>query len=126
MCKRLDRLRLVPVLIWLHAVASHAVLLSGADCPTNDAQSGHWSFQKPTRPTVPSVRHADRVRTPIDAFVVDKLEQKRLTFSSEADRATLLRRAHLDLTGVPPTLEQLDGFLADDRADAYDRLLDQL
>jgi hypothetical protein len=85
-----------------------------------------WSFRKPVRPAVPRVRHAEQVRTPIDAFVLDRLEAKGLAFSPDADRATLLRRASLDLTGLPPTPEEIDAFLVDKAPGAYERLLDRL
>src|SRR5438105_1934142 len=64
-----------------------------------------WSFQKLARPPVPRVRHAERVRTPIDAFVLVQLEPNGLTLAPDAERATLLRRAGLDLTGLPPSPE---------------------
>jgi hypothetical protein len=86
----------------------------------------HWAFVKLVRPPVPRVLHADRVRTPVDAFVLARLEAKGLTFSAEADRVTLLRRASLDLLGLPPSLPEIDAFLADDRPDAYERLIDRL
>jgi hypothetical protein len=75
---------------------------------------------------VPRVRHADRVRTPVDAFLLARLEDRGLTFSAEADRITLLRRACLDLLGLRPAPEEVDAFLADDRPDAYERLLARL
>jgi hypothetical protein len=85
-----------------------------------------WSFQKLARPPIPRVHHADRVSTPIDAFILAKLESKGLTLSPDAERATLLRRACLDLTGLPPSPEEAEAFLADTRPDAYERLLDRL
>jgi hypothetical protein len=72
------------------------------------------------------VRQAARVRTPVDAFLLARLEEKHLTFAADADRITLLRRAYLDLWGLPPAPDDVDSFLADDRADAYERLLDRL
>jgi hypothetical protein len=75
---------------------------------------------------VPGVRQRDRVRTPIDAFLLARLEDKRLAFAPDADRVTLLRRACLDLLGLPPAPEEVDAFLADTRPDAYERLLDRL
>jgi hypothetical protein len=67
-----------------------------------------------------------RVRTPIDAFLLAKLEAKRLTYSPDADRTTLARRAYLDLVGLPPSPDDLDAFLADDRPDAFERLIKRL
>jgi hypothetical protein len=85
-----------------------------------------WAFQKPVRPRVPRVREAGRVRTPVDAFILARLESKGLTLSPDADRATLLRRVCFDLTGLPPSPEEQDAFLADTRPDAYGRLVDRL
>ena len=88
--------------------------------------SKHWAFQPPVNPPVPVVRDADRVRTPVDAFLLARLEKAGLTFSPDADRATFLRRATLDLTGLPPTPEAVAAFLNDTRPDACERLIDDL
>src|SRR5262245_45336708 len=85
-----------------------------------------WAFQKRVRPPVPHVRHVERVRTPIDAFILAKLESKSLTLSPDADRATLLRRVYFDLIGLPPSPEEVDAFLADTQPDAYERVVDRL
>ncbi len=85
-----------------------------------------WSFQRPRRPTVPKIKHRGRVRTPIDAFVLDKLEKKGLSFSADASPQALMRRVYLDLIGLPPSLEEMRSFLSDRRPDAYDQLLERL
>lgn len=85
-----------------------------------------WSFRPPVRPAVPTVKNRNRVRTPIDAFILEKLEAKGLTLSPDADRQTLLRRVFFDLTGLPPSPDEVEAFLADMRADAYERLVDRL
>jgi hypothetical protein len=92
----------------------------------SDKDRQFWSFRRPIRPSVPSVKHVDRMRTPIDAFVLAKLEAKGLTLSPDADRLTLVRRVYLDLLGLPPSAEDLEDFLADSRPDAYERLVDRL
>jgi len=89
-----------------------------------DRQS--WAFQKPIGVEPPSVKGADRVRTPIDSFVLAKLEEHGLSLSREAPKRTLLRRAYFDLWGLPPTPEETAEFLADERPDAYESLLDRL
>src|SRR6202008_4025063 len=66
------------------------------------------------------------VRNPIDAFILAKLEAQGLTLSPEADRLTLIRRISFDLTGLPPTIEEVDAFLADKSRDAYEKLVDRL
>ena len=85
-----------------------------------------WAFRKPVAGPVPSVKNQRRVRTPIDAFLLVQLEAQGLTFSPDAPRLTLMRRAWLDLIGLPPSLEDIQAFLADKRPRAYERLLDQL
>ena len=87
----------------------------------------HWSFIPPTRPAPPSGLNDPKwVRNTIDAFVLRRLEHEGLKPSPEADRATLLRRVSLDLTGLPPTPAALDAFLADNSANAYERVVDRL
>jgi mono/diheme cytochrome c family protein len=85
-----------------------------------------WSFRKPVAAPVPRVKALKRVRTPIDAFVLSKLESKKLTLSADASPRTLLRRAYVDLLGIPPTPEEVAAFLNDTKPGAYERLLDRL
>jgi hypothetical protein len=107
------------------AVASASVAEVAGATVTEEARS-FWAFRKPVRPSVPSVRHPERVRTPIDAFILARLEARGLAFSPDADRATLLRRICFDLLGLPPSPDELAAFLADNRPDAYERLVDRL
>ncbi len=86
----------------------------------------HWAYVTPTRPAVPRVKQKRWPRNPIDAFILARLEAERLKPAPEADRSTLIRRVSLDLTGLPPTLEELDLFLADRSPDAYEHLVDRL
>ena len=86
----------------------------------------HWAFVPPERPALPPVSDPEWVRNPIDHFVLARLDAGGLAPSDEADRATLLRRATLDLTGLPPTPEELAAFLNDDSPDAYERAVDRL
>ncbi len=90
------------------------------------AYQGHWSFKPPQRPAEPSVRNAAWARNPIDRFLLARLESEGLTPAAEADRRTLARRVSLDLTGLPPAPAEVDAFLADKSADAYERLVDRL
>ena len=83
---------------------------AGAIVPT---PKKHWAFIPPVRPAVPSTSRADWARDPIDSFVLARLDHEGLKPSPEADRATLLRRVSLDLTGLPPTPAEVDAFLAD-------------
>ena len=88
--------------------------------------AGHWAFNPPVRPDAPEVSRSEWARNPIDAWVLKKLEAEGLSPSPEADKTTLIRRLSLDLIGLPPTIAEVDAFLADTRDDAYDRLVDRL
>jgi len=87
---------------------------------------GHWSFTAPVRPAEPPVREQTWVRNPIDRFILARLDREGLTHAPEADRARLLRRVTFDLTGLPPTLADLDAFLADRSPNAYENAVDRL
>lgn len=86
----------------------------------------HWSFVTPRQVAVPQVQHAEWPRNEIDHFVLARLERDGLRPSPEADRRALLRRVTLDLTGLPPTLDELRAFAADASPDAYERAVDRL
>ena len=86
----------------------------------------HWSLIRPERPAIPTVKNRAWPRAPWDAFVLARLEQEGLQPSPEADKETLIRRVTLDLTGLPPTLAEIDAFLRDDSVDAYEKLVDRL
>ena len=86
----------------------------------------HWAFIPPVRPALPEVKRAGWARGAIDQFVLRRLEDARLSPSPEADRATLLRRVTLDLTGLPPTPQEVAEFLADKSDAAYERQVDRL
>ena len=85
-----------------------------------------WSFRPPQRPEVPTVRQQELVRNPIDAFLLRQLESKDLSFSPEAEPLVLLRRAYLDLTGMPPTPAETRAYLEEQGASAYENLIDRL
>jgi hypothetical protein len=94
--------------------------------PEWTAQAPHWSFQKIQRPAEPAVRDRAWGRNAVDSFILARLEHENIAPSPEAPKLTLLRRVSLDLTGLPPTPEQVRDFLADTRPDAYERLVDTL
>lgn len=89
------------------------------------AAATHWAFAAPERPQLPPVTNAAWGRTPIDAFVLARLEAEGLSPSPDADLPTLIRRLSLDLRGLPPTLEEIDTFLADRSPEAYERLVER-
>lgn len=98
----------------------------GPDPLVSDNDRQFWAFQRPKRFPVPEVKHGDRVRNPVDAFVLNKLEAKGLSLSPEADKLTLIRRAAFDLTGLPPTPDDVRAFLADHDPNAYEKLIERL
>jgi hypothetical protein len=85
----------------------------------------HWAFRVPVRPAVPSVTRGEDARTPIDRLIGAALEKKGLSLNPTAGRAVLIRRVSFDLTGLPPTLAEIDAFLADKSPDAYERLVER-
>src|SRR5262249_48537421 len=89
-------------------------------------KSDHWAYQKPVRPHPPRVGDTSWPRNPIDRFVLARLERERLRPAPEADRARLIRRVSLDLIGLPPTVQDVDAFLADQSADAYEKVVERL
>jgi hypothetical protein len=103
-----------------------AVWPSSASAAKDTAGRNHWAFQQLRPVTPPAVRNARWVRNPIDRFILAKLEAEGIKPSPEADRATLLRRVSLDLTGLPPTPEELNDFLGDRSSKAYEKVVDRL
>ena len=95
--------------------------------PAPVVKRDHWSFKAPVRPALPALqKFADRVKSPIDAFVLARLEKEGLAPSPEAAKITLLRRVSLDLIGLPPTLAEIDAFVADTSPDAYNKVVERL
>lgn len=86
----------------------------------------HWAFIKPTRPQIPIVRANEWPRNPIDNFILHRLEEAGVSPSEEANRRVLIRRAYLDLTGLPPTPDAVEAFAADPAPDAYEKVVDAL
>jgi hypothetical protein len=86
----------------------------------------HWAFKAPVRPTLPTVKNTNWPKNDLDRFVRARLEKEGLAPSPVADKITLLRRLSLDLIGLPPTIEEVDAFLADDSSDAYEKQIERL
>jgi len=100
----------------------------GAPWPEESGKSDrkHWAYEKPARPALPVVKNTRWPHNPIDYFILERLEQEKLAPAPEADRATLLRRVSLDLIGLPPTVQELNEFLADSSTNAYEKVVDRL
>ncbi len=131
MVKPMEPAELAKLVRWIDLGAPDAVaepdLAGTAEDPlVSAADRDFWAFQRPQSSPRPAVAHADRVRNPIDAFVLAKLEEKGLSLSPETDRRTLIRRASFDLTGLPPEPAEVEAFLADTSTSAYERLIDRL
>src|SRR5947207_3037406 len=112
---------------WIDQGAKTARPEPDSPVPVLDAEKSFWSFQPIHTSDVPSIQNLEsKIQNPIDAFLLAELNKHNLTFSPAADRRTLLRRAHFDLHGLPPSPADVDRFLADDAPDAYEKLLDRL
>src|SRR5262249_8506188 len=122
MCHHLLRTLVILALATPAAVSGELV----SEKPIQPADRQHWSFQPLKRPPVPTVRQTTWLRTPVDAFILGRLEAAGLTPSPSADKLALLRRLYLDLVGLPPSPEEQDAFLADSSPDAYEKVVDRL
>jgi mono/diheme cytochrome c family protein len=90
------------------------------------AERNYWAYRPVKRSDIPAVKQKNWVHNPVDAFILAQLEEKGLTPAEPADRRALIRRATYDLTGLPPTPEEIDAFVKDKAADSYEKLLDKL
>ncbi len=109
----------------LRAWIDQGARFPAADAPETDPRD-HWAFKTPARPAIPQVKDPTWTRTAIDRFLAAKHEQLGLLSSPPAEKHVLLRRVYLDLIGLPPTRHELAAFLADDAADAYEKVVDRL
>lgn len=123
----------IRTVLWIGLIALCATGVRAADppaAPSADAfakRADWWSFKPIVRPEIPKPDAiAKWGRNPIDAFVLERMAREGLNPSAEADRRTLIRRVTFDLTGLPPTPEEIDAFVADPAPDAYERLVDRL
>src|SRR5437762_821076 len=127
--KKLTREQVALIKQWIAAGAKTArpepAELSKGGAITEEERA-FWSFQPIRQPAIPKTKTKDRVRTPVDAFLVSALMKQKIRVSPDAENTTLLRRACLDLTGLPPTPAEVEAFLADAAPDAYERLIDRL
>ncbi|HBH51853.1 MAG TPA: hypothetical protein DDY91_08180 [Planctomycetaceae bacterium] len=111
----------------IHDWIAQGARLPAGSGPAGEAKtSSHWSFQPVRRTAPPAVKDSSRVRNPVDAFVVSRLETEGLSPSAEADRVTVIRRLSLDLLGLPPTPAEVNEFVQDTRPNAYELLVDRL
>lgn len=111
---------------WIDEGAPFPENLGSSVPQATKAQQGHWAFQPVTRPPEPPVEQEGWVRNAIDRFILARLEREKISPSPEAPRETLLRRVSLDLTGLPPSPEEMAAFLRDRSPDAYEKQVDRL
>lgn len=111
---------------WPSATTTAAATSGPAEKPVTAEHRKYWAFQPLASHAPPAVKHEAWAKTPIDRFILARLEQEGLSPVGPADKRTLLRRVTLDLTGVPPTPDEVDAFLADTAADAYEKVIDRL
>ena len=127
--KKLNQSQKQTIAAWIQAGAKHArpepEQLPIGEILTDDDRN-HWAFQPPVRPAMPDVAVADQCTTPIDRFILARLEAVGQGFSPEADRRTLMRRVAFDLTGLPPTSDAVQAIAQDDSSDWYERYVDHL
>lgn len=119
--ERLSPAEIAVLRAWIDAGAPWPLQKSSAESKTT-----HWSFVAPIRPWVPSVESGADVRNPIDAFILAELARANRTPTPEADRYTLIRRAHLELVGLPPSPEEVIDFVNDPDPDAFEGMIDRL
>jgi hypothetical protein len=86
----------------------------------------HWAFSKPLKPAIPDIDRKDWAKNPIDHFIGHRLQKEKIEPSSEASKELLIRRVTLDLTGLPPTVDEIDAFLKDNSANAYEKVVNRL
>jgi hypothetical protein len=110
---------------WLVAVVGSA-LFCGPALAEDAAPRAHWAFRPVQRPALPSVRHAGLAASPVDVFILEKLEAAGLEPAPEADKRTLIRRASYDLTGLPPTPAEVADFLVDESPNAFATVVGRL
>ncbi len=112
--------------VWMAGIGHTPVAASGGEGKYSDLKSDHWAYKKVQKPVVPVVKDRAAVKTEVDAFILKELESKGLRPSPPADKVTLLRRATFDLTGLPPTTEEVQAFLADKSPKAFEKVVDRL
>lgn len=127
--KKLNQTQKQTLAAWIQAGAKHArpepEQLPVGEILTDDDRN-HWAFQPPVRPSLPTVTHADECITPIDHFILARLEAVGQSFNPEAERRVLLRRVSFDLTGLPPSAVDVQACVDDSSPDWYERYVDRL
>jgi hypothetical protein len=119
---------------WFQLICATSALFALGESPSISAPKdqfdaedrAHWSFQPVKRPDVPIVQHKEWLRNPIDSFVAAQLEAKKIEPGPVANKTTLIRRAYLDLIGIPPSPQEIEAFVADKSTDAFAHVVERL
>ncbi|MGH7870521.1 MAG: DUF1549 domain-containing protein, partial [Candidatus Dormibacteraceae bacterium] len=122
--KKLDDAKIADLVAWVKMGAPDP--RTGPVPLARDTAKTHWAWQPLSHPVVPQVKDASWPKTPIDNFILAKLEEKNLKPNPPADKRTLIRRATFDLIGLPPTPQEVDDFLEDNSPDAFAKVVDRL
>ena len=123
---RLPESVVADLVAWIKMGAPDPREASVAEKAWADSSKNHWAWQRLTKPAVPSVKDSTWAKTPVDNFILAKLEEKDLKPNPAADKRTLIRRATFDLIGLPPTTEEVNAFLKDESPDAFAKVVDRL
>jgi cytochrome c553 len=118
--------QIADLVAWVKLGAPDPRLTSAGQKDWKDSGKSHWSWQPLKKPAVPEVKDAAWPKTPVDNFILAKLEEKDLKPNPPADKRTLIRRASFDLIGLPPTPEEVEDFLKDESPDAFPKVVDRL
>ena len=124
--KKLSEQQVADLVTWVRMGAPDPRTASAAQKDWKDPTAKHWAWQPVKKSAVPSVQNTSWVQTPVDNFIVAKLEEKGLKPSPLTDRATLIRRAYLDMIGLPPTPAEVEAFVQDKSANAFEKVVDHL
>ena len=124
--KKLSNAQIADLEAWVKMGAPDPRETTAAQANWKDSAKDHWAWQPLKKPAVPAVKDSAWCQTPVDNFIVAKLEEKGLKPNSIADKRTLIRRATFDLIGLPPTVEEVDAFLKDETSDAFAKVVDRL
>jgi hypothetical protein len=124
--KKLSDEQIADLVAWVKMGAPDPRVATASQKEWKDSTKSHWAWQPLTKPAVPEVKGAAWCKTPIDNFILAKLEEKNLKPNPPADKRTLIRRATFDLTGLPPTVAEVNAFLADSSPDAFAKVIDRL
>src|SRR6185295_4736301 len=124
--KKLSDDEIANLVAWVKMGAPDPRTVSTAQKDWKDSTKSHWAWQPLKKPAVPEVKDAAWCKTPVDNFILAKLDEKNLKPNPPADKRTLIRRASFDLIGLPPTEEEVKNFLADNSPDAFAKVVDRL